>query len=271
MERTAGGSPMTRPLLRALMVLRVVVTLVSRTGLFAVFSDRATTGQNDVGSGVLSHAANLQIATAPRWRGWSMATLAAAFAVLLPLTTLRGCLADGRHRQAAQSGSMQPTYAVGALLVVAPIDASQVNVGMPVVFEDPQHPGRLVVHRVVAQLPGDTLQFATQGDANATRDPAAVPARMVRGRVLWQYINGLGPAMEWLQWPRSFLMLVVLPGLLLGVAEWRARRVRPAEPPPPDAGSPQPASRASRSRPRARPASSKPCSRSQPSLKSLPT
>lgn len=195
----------------------------------------------------LAHAADLRVrrrrvlAAAGSWRGWSIATLAAAFAVLLPLTTLLvAAWLMGWQLQAVQSGSMQPTYAVGALLVVAPIDASQVNVGMPVVFEDPQHPGRLVVHRVVAQLPGDTLQFATQGDANATRDPAAVPARMVRGRVLWQ-INGLGPAMEWLQWPRSFLMLVVLPGLLLGVAEWRARRVRPAEPPPPDAGSPQPA------------------------------
>jgi hypothetical protein len=66
MEQTirAGGSPTTRPMLRALMVLGVIVTLVSGTGLFAVFSDRATTGQNDVSSGELPNAADLQIATA---------------------------------------------------------------------------------------------------------------------------------------------------------------------------------------------------------------
>lgn len=66
MERTvtAGGSPMTRPLLRAVMVLGVIVTLVSGTGLFAVFSDRATTGTNDVSSGELAHAADLQVANA---------------------------------------------------------------------------------------------------------------------------------------------------------------------------------------------------------------
>lgn len=66
MERTigAGGSPMTRPLLRAVMVLGVIVTLVSGTGLFAVFSDRATTGSNDVSSGPLGHAADLKLAAA---------------------------------------------------------------------------------------------------------------------------------------------------------------------------------------------------------------
>lgn len=159
-----------------------------------------------------------------------MATLAAAFAVLLPLTTfLVAAWLMGWQLQAVQSGSMRPTYAIGSLLVVAPIDASQVRIGMPVVFEDPKVPGRLVVHRVVARTPGDRLQFTTQGDANATRDPAPVPARMVRGRVLWQ-INGLGPAIEWMQWPRSFLLLVVAPGLLLVALEWRTHRRATASP-----------------------------------------
>ena len=59
----------------------------------------------------------------------------------------------------------------------------------------------------------------TQGDANATADPAAVPARMVQGRVRSE-IGGLGHVTDWLRWPRSFVLLVVLPGLLLAGGQW---------------------------------------------------
>ena len=86
----------------------------------------------------------------------------------------------------------------------------------------------------MAVAPGNELAFVTQGDANVSRDPGPVPARMVRGRVLWS-VTLLGTAMEWLQWPRSFLVLVLLPLGLLAVAEVRARRaaarVRALSPP----------------------------------------
>jgi signal peptidase I len=160
-------------------------------------------------------------------RGWYVATLAAAFAVLLPLTTfLVAAWLMGWQLQAVLSGSMSPSYPVGSLLVIGAVDASSVDVGMPIVFEDPRQPGHLVVHRVVARAPGDALQFITQGDANASRDPAAVPARLVRGRVLWQ-VSRLGTLLDWLQWPRSFLLLVVLPGAALGWDWWMSRRRGP--------------------------------------------
>jgi hypothetical protein len=54
---------MNRQLLRAVMVLGLIVTLVGGTGIFALFTDRATTGINDVSSGELGHAADLQITT----------------------------------------------------------------------------------------------------------------------------------------------------------------------------------------------------------------
>jgi len=159
-------------------------------------------------------------------RGWYIATLAAAFAILLPLTTfLVTAWLLGWQLQAVLSGSMSPSYPIGSLLVIGSIDASAVEVGMPIVFDDPREPGHLVVHRVVARAPGESLQFITQGDANARRDPAPVPARMVRGRVLWQ-VSRLGTLLDWLQWPRSFVLLVVLPGAALGLDWWRSRRRR---------------------------------------------
>jgi signal peptidase len=160
----------------------------------------------------------------PRW--WTTAGVAAALVVVVPVAIfLVAVWLQGWQVQEVRSGSMAPTYPVGSLLVTAPIDASQVKPGMALVFEDPAVSGRIVTHRVVSRVPGEDLQFWTQGDANALRDPVPVPARSVRGRVLWQ-VNHLGGLLAWLRWPRSLLLLVVLPGLLLATSEWRARRRR---------------------------------------------
>lgn len=169
-----------------------------------------------------------------RWRGWwHAAALAITIALLLPLATfLVAVWLLGWQLQHVESGSMSPTYPVGSLLVTGDIAPSDVTVGMPIVFEDPREPGRLVTHRVVARTPGSELAFITRGDANVTNDPAPVPARLVRGRVLW-HVTVLGAVLDWLQWPRSFLVLVVLPVALLVAGEWRGRRElgRRSEPP----------------------------------------
>jgi signal peptidase len=163
-------------------------------------------------------------------RGWLGATLGVvSIALLLPLTVfLVAAWLLGWQLQSVQSGSMAPTYPVGSLLVIGQIDAGDVDSGMAIVFQDPREPGRLVTHRVVRITPGDTLQFVTQGDANTSADPAPVPARLVQGRVLWA-VSNLGALLDWLQWPRSFVLLVVGPGLVLGFLEWRARRERAAK------------------------------------------
>lgn len=169
-------------------------------------------------------------------RGWLGAALGVlVVAVLLPLATfLVAAWLLGWQLQSVQTGSMAPTYPVGTLLVVGQMDAGDVEPGMAIVFEDPSQPGRLVTHRVVRIAPGDTLTFITQGDANATADPAPVPARLVRGRVLWS-VAQLGSFLDWLQWPRSFVLLVLVPGAALAVAEWRQRtaRRRPSSNPSP--------------------------------------
>lgn len=52
---------MGRHTLRAIMVLGVLVTLVGGTGIFAVFTDRATAGPNDVSSGTRPRSVDLKI------------------------------------------------------------------------------------------------------------------------------------------------------------------------------------------------------------------
>jgi signal peptidase len=162
-----------------------------------------------------------------RWRGWQTAALAAVLATLVPLTMfLVSAWLLGWQLMSVQTGSMSPTLAVGSLVVVAPVDPADVEVGMAIAFQDPADPARLITHRVVGLAPGPDLAFITKGDANATGDAMPVPARLVRGRALW-HVTYLGTVMDWLQWPRSFVVLVLLPGLLLAAAEIRGRRRGP--------------------------------------------
>jgi signal peptidase len=171
--------------------------------------------------------------TAGRWRSFgALVTLPLAvlvIAVVLPFTTfvVASWLA-GWQLQPVLTASMSPTYPVGSLLVVGAIDASEVRPGMAVTFDDPGRPGRLVTHRVVRVREADGLFFETKGDANAAQDAFPVPARSIRGRVLW-HVPVLGYAVDFLQWPRGFILLVVIPAAALATTEllaWRRRRLR---------------------------------------------
>lgn len=156
----------------------------------------------------------------------------AALAVLAPVTAfLVFTWLMGWTLQSVLTDSMAPTFPEGSLLVVEPIDPSDVAPGMAVMFADPADPGRLVTHRVVRRAPGEELAFITRGDANATADPLPVPARSVRGHVRW-HVGHAGAVLQWFAWPRNLVLLVGLPAALLVVTEARARRQRRAPVPP---------------------------------------
>lgn len=161
-------------------------------------------------------------------RAWLLNLPLAVFvlAVVLPFTAFAvGTWLAGYRLQPVLSGSMEPAFPVGSLLVVSPIDASQVEPGMAVTFVDPVDETRIVTHRVMRRTPGDSLGFVTRGDANPADDPFPVPARSIRGRILWSVV-GLGTVIDALAWPRGFLLLVVLPGAILVALELRARNAR---------------------------------------------
>ena len=80
------------------------------------------------------------------------------------------------------SGSMEPTFSTGDLIVVR--ECESVAVGDIVVY---QQSGSLVVHRVIA-IDGDTI--TTRGDANNVAD-APVERSAVQGTVAF-WIPGLG-------------------------------------------------------------------------------
>ncbi|MGZ8781973.1 MAG: signal peptidase I [Gaiellaceae bacterium] len=125
--------------------------------------------------------------------------------MLLTLAVLLGtAFLMGWKFQVVETGSMAPRYPAGSLAIVEPLDAVEVRPGMTVVFEDPFVRGRLVAHRVVKRLPGNSPVWMTKGDANAESDPAPVHAAALQGRVRWA-IPGLGRVVSTLHeggpWP----------------------------------------------------------------------
>jgi signal peptidase len=151
-------------------------------------------------------------------------TAGVTLSLLLPVATfLVASLLLGWRLEVVQTGSMEPIYPVDSLVVVRPINPSDIRVGTPIAF-DPEDGRELVTHRVVQVLESSSgLAFRTQGDANANPDPQPVPARQVRGRATWA-VPQLGRLVQWLEWPRGFVLLVVLPATALVVTELRARR-----------------------------------------------
>lgn len=146
------------------------------------------------------------------------------FATLFPLAVFFvACWLLGWRLQPVLTGSMAPTYEVGSLMVVAPVDPSHVRVGTTIAFAPVDAGDRLVSHRVIERLElADGIAFRTQGDANREPDAQVVPAERIRGRVRW-HVVGLGGWLQWLQWPRGFFLLVVPPLAMLLAGELRQR------------------------------------------------
>jgi signal peptidase len=149
-----------------------------------------------------------------------------AIALLTPLAVLLGiALLLGWKFQPIETASMAPSFPAGSLAVVQPIDATDIQPGMTIVFADPQGLDRLVAHRVVTQLPGNPLVWQTKGDANAEPDPFPVQASAIRGRVVWA-IPRLGHVVTALRGPQAVVLLVGLPLAALLFTELRAWRRR---------------------------------------------
>lgn len=89
------------------------------------------------------------------------------------------------------TGSMQPTYAPGDMVVATPQE--QYAIGDVVVFQPVSGDPTLVTHRVVAvRASADGAQYVTRGDAN-TRDDDPIVAAQVMGKVRYHvpYIGHL--------------------------------------------------------------------------------
>lgn len=189
---------------------------------------------------------------------WSVITTLLVAVMVILAVLLVGVRVVGLTPYAVLSGSMEPTYHVGALIYVKDVDPADITVGMPITFvvnEDLL----LATHRVVdievlttrqeqvldeagnpvlddegnpvvEEIPLDepTYYFQTKGDANDAVDGTPVHYKNVVGTPVFS-IPYLGYLSSWLQTRQGMIMgicialvlviLTFLPDLLRAVDE----------------------------------------------------
>lgn len=118
------------------------------------------------------------------------------------------------------SGSMQPAFDTGALVVVRDVDPNQILKGDIITFQESVRPGPLITHRVIAikKEKGSSL-FVTKGDANPSADFYPVPGENIVGRVVWA-IPWLGFIAGFLQSGSGLILLTACCALLTVLVFW---------------------------------------------------
>jgi len=92
------------------------------------------------------------------------------------------------------SDSMAPAVRAGDIVVTMPLTDPAISLGHVILVDDPDHEGRLRLHRLV-DVTADG-QFTTQGDANASADSSPVKPEDVRGLAVIR-VPSLGLPFVW--------------------------------------------------------------------------
>lgn len=134
------------------------------------------------------------------WRGsWGALAVTsvarAALSVLLSLLvwSLVPALL-GWHITVVMSASMEPRLTPGDIAISRPVPPARIHPGQVLLVADPDHPGRLRLHRLVSVRADGRLTL--RGDANAQNDSTPVTRSAVRG-VGSLRVPYLGTAMYW--------------------------------------------------------------------------
>ena len=170
------------------------------------------------------------------WNGFT--TVIVAVVVILAILMV-GARAVGLRVFTVLSGSMEPTYHVGALIYVKSVDYTELEAGDVITFMLDEN--TVATHRITEVVPDeddpDVLRFRTKGDANDSEDASLVHYKNVIGTPVFT-IPCLGYVAHYIQnTPGTYiaiavgailLLLVFLPDLFSD----EASRKEPPEKPP---------------------------------------
>jgi signal peptidase I len=128
------------------------------------------------------------------------------------------------------SGSMQPVYETGDMVISRPVDADTLEVGDIATLPDAR--GRLITHRVVAiepaaDAPDGTFSVQMKGDANDAADPR--PYVVTSGLVPIVTIPSVGPAVATVQRPSVAVPALIGLAALIAIAFVPSGHARPEE------------------------------------------
>lgn len=145
---------------------------------------------------------------------WALLTAVVAGALALIVVPK---LSDARPLTVL-SGSMEPTYDIGAAVIVRSVDIESLQVGDVITFQATSDDPQLTTHRIVGVTFGsEGRQFVTQGDANNAPDLTPVKPEQVMGEV-WYSVPLVGYVSVWLAgpWASDLLDLAALLLVLYG-------------------------------------------------------
>lgn len=160
--------------------------------------------------------------TPPSW--WiktiaSWVLLALAFGTLGALVVVPRL--TGSTTYTVLTGSMEPKYPPGTLIVVRPTAGEDLNAGDVVTFQPESGNPAVVTHRIVSVFYDGQGQrrFITKGDANKVQDDTQLVADQIRGR-LWYSVPYLGRINSLLSGSVRTVAVFVIGGGLLLYAIW---------------------------------------------------
>ena len=129
---------------------------------------------------------------------WRMITGGVSWAALIFVAALAVVVVfvpavTGAHPYTILTGSMEPQYPPGTLVVVRDVDPAEIAIGDVVTYQLHSGEPEVVTHRVVAvQIDAEgEPSFVTQGDANNSPDTESVRDVQIVGR-LWYAIPYIG-------------------------------------------------------------------------------
>lgn len=117
------------------------------------------------------------------------------------------------------TGSMDPTYPPGTLVIVRPVDGEEVQLGDVITFQIESGRPAVATHRVIGvsiTTEGERT-FQTQGDANQVPDAEPVVEEQIRGSV-WYSLPYLGHVNAWLGGQNRVLAVNLVVGALVAYA-----------------------------------------------------